>query len=183
MTLSVREGEPIRFSLASLSPLPAGLLAHTRHVVQREFVNVEEHSPRVDGVHALSLADIAPTSARSAELTVRHGESGIEDTKTVSLLDYSGERVPSVRELAVELAVNPNTVVRTFEHLTDEQVIKNQRGVGYFATEDAIERVKKIMRDEFFDKNLPDLIRQMELLDLKIEDLRPFFEEKMAAKI
>ena len=55
MTLSVREGEPIRVSLASLSPLPAGLLAHTRHVVQREFVNVEEHSPRVDGVHALTF--------------------------------------------------------------------------------------------------------------------------------
>ncbi len=90
-----------------------------------------------------------------------------------------GERVPSVRELAVELAVNPNTVVRTFEHLTDEHVIKNQRGVGYFATEDAVERVKKIMRDEFFEKSLPSIFRQMELLDLKIDDLKPFFNKKM----
>ncbi len=55
MTLSVREGEPVRFSLASLSPLPAGLVAHTRHVVQREFENVEERSPQVDGVHALTF--------------------------------------------------------------------------------------------------------------------------------
>ncbi|MFT3942723.1 MAG: phosphoserine phosphatase SerB [Ancrocorticia sp.] len=55
MTLTVREGEPVRFSLASLSPLPAGLLAHTRHVIGREFENVEERSPRVDGVHALTF--------------------------------------------------------------------------------------------------------------------------------
>ena len=94
--------------------------------------------------------------------------------KILRALIKPGERVPSVRELAVELAVNPNTVARTFEHLTDEGVIKNQRGVGYFATEDAVERVKKIMRDEFFEKNLPALRRQMELLDLKLEDLRPF---------
>ena len=57
----------------------------------------------VDGVHALTLADVAPTSARTAELTIRHGDSGAEDTKTVSLLDYSGERVP--REYAPALLV------------------------------------------------------------------------------
>ncbi|MBX3232910.1 MAG: hypothetical protein KIT84_42190 [Labilithrix sp.] len=49
----------------------------------------------VDGVHALAIADVAPASARSAELTIKHTESGIEDTTTVSLLDYSGERVPT----------------------------------------------------------------------------------------
>ncbi|MFO0743044.1 MAG: hypothetical protein U0270_44635 [Labilithrix sp.] len=67
----------------------AGSLAERAQIQTGDIISA------VDGVHALSLADIAPTSARSAELTVRHGESGIEDTKTVSLLDYSGERVPS----------------------------------------------------------------------------------------
>lgn len=57
----------------------------------------------VDNVHALSLADVAPTSARSAELTILHGDSGAEDTRTVSLVDYSGERVP--REYAPALLV------------------------------------------------------------------------------
>ena len=45
----------IRFSLASLSPLPTGLVAHTRHVVSREFDSVAERSPQVDGVHALTF--------------------------------------------------------------------------------------------------------------------------------
>ena len=85
----------------------------------------------------------------------------------------AGERVPSVRELAVELAVNPNTVVRAFEFLTDQHVIRNQRGIGFFATDEAVERVKNIMRTEFFEKRLPDLLRTMALLDIKLEDLAP----------
>ncbi|HVJ91614.1 MAG TPA: PDZ domain-containing protein [Labilithrix sp.] len=49
----------------------------------------------VDGVNVMSLSDVAPTSARSVELTIRHGDSGTEETKTLSLVDYSGERVPT----------------------------------------------------------------------------------------
>ena len=87
-----------------------------------------------------------------------------------------GERVPSVRELAVELAVNPNTVVRSFEFLTDQKVIKQQRGVGYFATDEAVERVKSIMRQDFFEKSLPELLRTMALLDIQFDDLKPQLE-------
>lgn len=72
-------------------------------VAERAQIQTGDIIRAVDGVHALSLADVAPTSARSAELTVIHGESGIEDTKSVSLLDYSGERVP--REYAPALLI------------------------------------------------------------------------------
>lgn len=87
-----------------------------------------------------------------------------------------GERVPSVRELAVELAVNPNTVVRSFEFLTDQKVIKQQRGIGYFATDEAVEQMKSVMRDEFFEKKLPELLRTMALLDINLADLKPHLE-------
>ena len=43
-----------------------------------------------------------------------------------------GERIPSVRDMAVELEVNPNTVVRTYAILQDEGTLDNQRGIGYF---------------------------------------------------
>jgi NADH-quinone oxidoreductase subunit H len=49
----------------------------------------------VDGVHVLSLGDVAPASARAMDVLVRHADSGIEETKTLSLLDYSAERVPT----------------------------------------------------------------------------------------
>jgi GntR family transcriptional regulator len=101
--------------------------------------------------------------------------------KIVRGLIKPGDRVPSVRELAVELAVNPNTVVRTFEHLTDHSIIRNQRGVGYFAADDAVEKVKKMMRAEFFDKNMPELLKQMALLDISLDDLKPYLEQELAA--
>jgi NADH-quinone oxidoreductase subunit H len=49
----------------------------------------------VDGVHVLTLGDVVPASARAVELTIRHADSGLEETKTLSLIEYSGERVPA----------------------------------------------------------------------------------------
>ncbi|HEV3326742.1 MAG TPA: GntR family transcriptional regulator, partial [Puia sp.] len=47
-----------------------------------------------------------------------------------------GDRVPSVRELAVLLEVNPNTVMRTYEFLQQQAILFNQRGIGFFAALD-----------------------------------------------
>jgi hypothetical protein len=49
----------------------------------------------VDGVHVREVSDIAPASARSAQITLRHGDSGTEETKTVAMLGYAGERIPT----------------------------------------------------------------------------------------
>ena len=42
----------------------------------------------------------------------------------------SGDMVPSVRELARELAINPNTVARAYRQLQDDQVLEPVRGTG-----------------------------------------------------
>ena len=49
----------------------------------------------VDGVHVREVSDVAPASARSARFTLRHGDSGTEETKTVGMLGYAGERIPT----------------------------------------------------------------------------------------
>lgn len=49
----------------------------------------------VDGVHVREISDVAPASARSARFTIRHGDSGTEETKTVAMIGYAGERIPS----------------------------------------------------------------------------------------
>src|SRR5215469_16480111 len=49
-----------------------------------------------------------------------------------------GQRIPSVRELAVQLEVNPNTVMRTYEFLQQESILFNQRGIGLFTADDAV---------------------------------------------
>lgn len=48
-----------------------------------------------------------------------------------------GERLPSARELAARLSVNPNTVVHAFERLEADGVIETKRGLGTFVREDA----------------------------------------------
>ncbi len=49
----------------------------------------------VDGLHVRQLADVAPASARSTQITVRHADSATEETKTVAMTGYAGERIPS----------------------------------------------------------------------------------------
>jgi GntR family transcriptional regulator len=46
----------------------------------------------------------------------------------------AGDRLPSVRELARELAINPNTVARAYERLEAEDVIVRRQGAGCFVT-------------------------------------------------
>ncbi len=48
----------------------------------------------VDGVHVHDISDVTPASARSAQITLRHGDSGSEETKTVAMIGYAGERIP-----------------------------------------------------------------------------------------
>lgn len=43
-----------------------------------------------------------------------------------------GDKLPSVRELAVELVLNPNTVAKAYQELERERVIEVQRGRGTF---------------------------------------------------
>jgi GntR family transcriptional regulator len=52
----------------------------------------------------------------------------------------AGERMPSVRELARELAVNPNTVVRAYQGLEQDGVLVRRQGAGCFLTGRGSER-------------------------------------------
>ncbi|HEY1021036.1 MAG TPA: GntR family transcriptional regulator, partial [Flavisolibacter sp.] len=61
----------------------------------------------------------------------------------------AGERIPAVRELAVQLEVNPNTVMRTYEFLQGQNIIYNQRGIGYFVGPDATTNASLYRKTEF----------------------------------
>ena len=50
-----------------------------------------------------------------------------------------GERVPSVRELARDLAINPNTVARAYQQLQADGVLASVRGMGLEVAEGAVE--------------------------------------------
>jgi len=83
----------------------------------------------------------------------------------------NGQRIPSIRELAVNLGVNPNTVTRSYQALLDRRIIDNQRGVGYFVSADADRRILEEMKREFIRDELPRVRRAMRLLNLSPADV------------
>ena len=83
----------------------------------------------------------------------------------------TGERIPSIRERAIELGVNPNTVTKSYQKLLDRELISNQRGRGYFVSENAAERALQEMREEFMRDELPRIIGAMRLLGIGIEEI------------
>ena len=84
---------------------------------------------------------------------------------------HAGERIPSIRELAVELGVNPNTVTKSYQRLMDRGIISSRRGLGYFVSDDARERALQEMKDEFLRDELPRILRTMRLLGIGADEL------------
>ena len=78
------------------------------------------------------------------------------------------ERIVSVRELAAEVGVNPNTVMRSYEKLDADGIIFNRRGIGYFVADGAKEHIKQLERQKFIDEELPKLRERLALLGLTI---------------
>lgn len=87
------------------------------------------------------------------------------------------DRVPSVRDLASELEVNRNTVMRTFSYLQEEDILHNKRGVGLFVSENARELIKKREKKEFFKNEKPYLLEKIRLLGLNSKDLQDIISE------
>ncbi len=87
------------------------------------------------------------------------------------------EKVPSVRQLAIELEVNPNTVMRTYTHLQETGVIYNKRGIGYFVSPNAKKILIDMIKQQFIEVELPEFYRKMQLIGLTIKDLDEMFKK------
>lgn len=89
----------------------------------------------------------------------------------------AGDRMPSVREYAAEMQVNPNTMMRTYEYLSQHELIYNKRGIGFFIAEGARDRIAAMRRDSFLSSELFDIFRQLALLKVSPEDLKSKYQE------
>lgn len=86
------------------------------------------------------------------------------------------ERIPSVKELSVEMTVNNRTVLKAYDDLQADGIIYQKRGLGYYVSADARERILTRQREEFFSTTVPELKRQMKLLDISAEQLLQHIE-------
>ncbi len=86
-----------------------------------------------------------------------------------------GEKIPSVRELAAEMGVNPNTIMRTYSELQGRGIIDTKRGVGYFVSHDADTIILAWKKKEFFENDLPLIVKQTRMLGITFGELKPYF--------
>lgn len=90
------------------------------------------------------------------------------------------EKIPSVRELAADLQVNPNTVMRTYEHLQQSGIIFNKRGIGFFVSEKALEEISKQQRERFMARDLPEFFRNIYLLGISLAEIKTRYAEYLS---
>jgi GntR family transcriptional regulator len=91
-----------------------------------------------------------------------------------------GDKIPSVRELAVQLEVNPNTVMRTMEFLQQKDIIFTKRGMGYFVAEEAENKVKTFKKEDFLQNDLPPFFKNIQLLGIDFEELKERFNNYLS---
>lgn len=80
-----------------------------------------------------------------------------------------GEKLPSVRELAAEAGINPNTVQRAFSELEREGLIYTQRATGKYVTENADEI--KSARQALAKTQIAEFLSNMQSLGYSVGDV------------
>ena len=87
------------------------------------------------------------------------------------------DKLPSVRELAVQMEVNPNTVMRTYDMLQQKEIIANKRGIGFFLTTDSVKNVKSYRKMIFLEEDLPLFFRNIYLLEIGLNELEQRYKQ------
>ncbi|MGD0654375.1 MAG: GntR family transcriptional regulator [Thermoguttaceae bacterium] len=91
-----------------------------------------------------------------------------------------GELVPSVREIARELAINPNTVARAFRQLQTDGVLQSVRGTGLAVAIGAAQRCRKD-RVELIRARLTQVLSEAVQSRLDPDELRTIVERELSA--
>ncbi|RZL16956.1 MAG: GntR family transcriptional regulator [Pedobacter sp.] len=86
-------------------------------------------------------------------------------------------KVPSVRELAISLEVNPNTVMRTYDVLQAKDIIQNKRGIGFFISENAVTNVKNYRKEQFINDELPVVFRNIYFLNIGFDEIQQRYQQ------
>jgi GntR family transcriptional regulator len=91
----------------------------------------------------------------------------------------AGDLVPSVRELARELTINPNTVARAYRQLQDDGVLDSVRGTGLAISPGAIERCREA-RVKLIQKRLQQLLVEARQSRLDLGVFRGLIEVELS---
>ena len=85
------------------------------------------------------------------------------------------QKILSIRDLAIELQVTPNTVQRSYDIIQQLDIISNQRGIGFFVEKDAIKKILIYKKEEFVSKELPIFFKNLHLLKLDLKEIESLY--------
>jgi GntR family transcriptional regulator len=94
----------------------------------------------------------------------------------------AGARIPSVRQLARDLAVNQNTVLRVYERLTAEKLLEVRHGDGTFVS-DAVPKWRLKRQRERLAEEWQRLVHEGRMLGMTNDDLRALFDESLKNEV
>ena len=90
-----------------------------------------------------------------------------------------GEQLPTVKQLATDLVVNPNTIARAYRELERDEVIETMPGRGSFvAGNGAVAGAKRAVSD-VADQALIQAVREARSMGLARNDLKALFERAL----
>jgi len=98
----------------------------------------------------------------------------LRDRVAAMILDgvlKEGDALPSVRNVATDLRVNPLTVLKGYQELVEEQVVETKRGLGMFVRNGARDRLLKVERRKFLAEEWPRIQAAIQRLGLTREEL------------
>lgn len=87
-----------------------------------------------------------------------------------------GEKLPSVRDLAIEYQINPNTASRVYKEMESRQLCFTRRGTGTFITEDPA--VLHMIRSEMAAECLDTFLQRMQLLGYEFDEMVELLRER-----
>ena len=82
-----------------------------------------------------------------------------------------GERLPSARDIASSLEVNPNTASRALQALSETGIARLERGTGYYVSETGAQIARELRKTRFLDEEVPRLFRSMSDLGIGFEEI------------
>ena len=91
----------------------------------------------------------------------------------------AGDQLPSVRQMAEELMINPNTVVRAYRELEHEGVVELKHGSGAFIRESIVPRARLMQKAQTVVQQALD---RLDTLDLSEDEIRRLIENELARR-
>ena len=85
-------------------------------------------------------------------------------------------KIPSTNEIAALLNINPHTVLKGMNILTDEGIIYKKRGLGMFVKEGAVEKIRQKRQNRFYEQYIASLLEEAKKLQMSKEDLLALIE-------